>query len=195
MSDVALKEGSAIGAASASRSAVLRRLRAGDAAFRTLTRSAAIAVLLLLSGTLFSLVHGSLPAFGAFGLGFVWSEQWNPVTEQFGALAPIYGTLVTSFIAMIIAVPIGLMIAFFLTELCPKMLRRPIAIAIELLAAAQGIDFLRPLTSSGPVEALHARLREHCASMPADHYLAPDIERATALVQAGALRAPGAPRF
>jgi histidine ammonia-lyase len=65
-------------------------------------------------------------------------------------------------------------------------------IAIELLAAAQGIDFLRPLTSSAPVEALHARLREHCASMPADHYLAPDIERAAALVQAGALRAaPG----
>jgi histidine ammonia-lyase len=65
-------------------------------------------------------------------------------------------------------------------------------VAIELLAAAQGIDFLRPLTSSAPVEALHARLRADCASMPADHYLAPDIERAGALVQAGALRAaPG----
>jgi histidine ammonia-lyase len=68
-------------------------------------------------------------------------------------------------------------------------------IAIELLAAAQGIDFLRPLKSSAPVEALHARLRADCASSPADHYLAPDIERAAALVQAGALRSPHAPAF
>ncbi|MFG6462523.1 histidine ammonia-lyase [Roseateles sp. DXS20W] len=68
-------------------------------------------------------------------------------------------------------------------------------VAIEMLAAAQGIDFLRPLRSSAPVEALHQRLRADCASMPADHYLAPDIERATALVQAGALAAPGAPAF
>jgi histidine ammonia-lyase len=68
-------------------------------------------------------------------------------------------------------------------------------VAIEMLAAAQGIDFLRPLTSSAPVEALHARLREDCASSPADHYLAPDIERAAALVQGGALKAPHGPRF
>ena len=68
-------------------------------------------------------------------------------------------------------------------------------VAIELLAAAQGIDFLRPLQSSAPVEALHARLRADCASSPADHYLAPDIERAAALVQAGLLRAPQAPRL
>ena len=68
-------------------------------------------------------------------------------------------------------------------------------VAIELLAAAQGIDFLRPLTSSAAIEALHQSLRADCASMPADHYLAPDIERAAALVQAGVLTAPGAPRF
>ena len=68
-------------------------------------------------------------------------------------------------------------------------------VAIELLAAAQGIDFLRPLASSAPVEALHTRLRADCASSPADHYLAPDIERAAALVQAGMLKAEGAPRF
>ena len=68
-------------------------------------------------------------------------------------------------------------------------------VAIELLAAAQGIDFLRPLQSSAPVEALHLRLRADCASSPADHYLAPDIERAAALVQAGVLRAPHAPAF
>jgi histidine ammonia-lyase len=68
-------------------------------------------------------------------------------------------------------------------------------VAIEMLAAAQGIDFLRPLQSSAPIEALHTRLRADCASSPADHYLAPDIERAAALVQAGVLTAPGAPRF
>ena len=69
------------------------------------------------------------------------SERWNPVTENFGALAPIYGTLVTSFIAMLIAVPVGLMIAFFLTELCPPWLRRPIGIAIELLAGIPSIIY------------------------------------------------------
>jgi histidine ammonia-lyase len=68
-------------------------------------------------------------------------------------------------------------------------------VAIEMLAAAQGIDFLRPLRSSAPVEALYDRLRQDCASHPADHYLAPDIERAAALVQGGALQAPGAPHL
>jgi phosphate transport system permease protein len=98
-------------------------------------------VLVLLSGTLLSLVIGSVPAFRAFGFSFITTEVWNPVTEQFGALAPIYGTLVTSFIAMLIAVPVGIMIAFFLTELCPKFLRRPIAIAIELLAGIPSIIY------------------------------------------------------
>jgi phosphate transport system permease protein len=119
----------------------MRRLRAGDAVFKFLTRAAAIAVLVVLSGTLLSLVIGSMPAFRAFGFSFITTEVWNPVTEQFGALAPIYGTLVTSVIAMLIAVPVGIMIAFFLTELCPKMLRRPIAIAIELLAGIPSIIY------------------------------------------------------
>ena len=124
-----------------SRAAVLRRLRASDILFKTLTRAAAIAVLVLLSGTILSLVIGAAPALGTFGFGFLVSEVWNPVTEQFGALAPIYGTLVTSFIAMLIAVPVGIMIAFFLTELCPMFLRRPIAIAIELLAGIPSIIY------------------------------------------------------
>jgi phosphate transport system permease protein len=98
-------------------------------------------VLVLLSGVILSLAIGSVPAFRAFGLGFVATEVWNPVTEQFGALAPIYGTLLTSFIAMVIAVPVGVMIAFFLTELCPLWLRRPIAIAIELLAGIPSIIY------------------------------------------------------
>ncbi|MGB7099700.1 MAG: phosphate ABC transporter permease subunit PstC [Xanthobacteraceae bacterium] len=123
------------------RAKALDRLRLGDVAFRHLTRVAAIGVLLLLSGVIVSLIAGSLPALRAFGFGFLVSERWNPVTENFGALAPIYGTLVTSFIAMLIAVPVGLMIAFFLTELCPPWLRRPIGIAIELLAGIPSIIY------------------------------------------------------
>jgi phosphate transport system permease protein len=119
----------------------MARLKFGDAAFRHLTRAAAYAVLILLSGVILSLVLGSWPALRQFGFGFLVSERWNPVTENFGALAPIYGTLVTSAIAMLIAVPIGLMIAVFLTELCPQWLRRPIGIAIELLAGIPSIIY------------------------------------------------------
>src|SRR5437762_12563570 len=82
-----------------------------------------------------------MPALSTFGVGFLITERWNPVTEQFGALAPIYGTIVTSLIAMLIAVPVGLMIAVFLTELCPMWLRRPIGIAIELLAGIPSIIY------------------------------------------------------
>ncbi len=140
--DVALQEGVAVSVEGAvARAKVLDRLRLGDAAFRQVTRAAAIGVLLLLSGVMISLVAGSLPALRTFGFGFLTTERWNPVTEKFGALAPIYGTLVTSFIAMLIAVPVGLMIAFFLTELCPPWLRRPIGIAIELLAGVPSIIY------------------------------------------------------
>jgi phosphate transport system permease protein len=141
VSEVALKNTSMGMEQSTSRASVMKRLRTSDVTFRFLTRSAAIAVLVLLSGTIVSLVIGSAPAFKAFGFSFVTTEVWNPVTEQFGALAPIYGTLVTSFLAMLIAVPVGVMIAFFLTELCPKVLRRPIAIAIELLAGIPSIIY------------------------------------------------------
>ena len=123
------------------RAKVLDRLRLGDVAFRHLTRVAAFGVLLLLSGVIVSLIAGSLPALRTFGFGFLVSERWNPVTEKFGALAPIYGTLVTSFIAMLIGVPVSLMIAFFFTELCPPWLQRPIGIAIELLAGIPSIIY------------------------------------------------------
>ncbi|WP_370631375.1 phosphate ABC transporter permease subunit PstC [Methylosinus sp. Sm6] len=112
-----------------------------DFFFHNLTRSAAILVLLILGGVIFSLIYGSLPAIRAFGLGFLTTESWNPVTEKFGAVAPIYGTLVTSAIAMLIAVPLGLGIAIFLTELCPHALRRPIGVAIELLAGIPSIIY------------------------------------------------------
>jgi len=139
--DVAISNGMAVPAQSVSRIRALDRFRLGDTVFRYLTRAAAIAVLALLSGVIISLIDGSIPALKTFGFSFLISERWNPVTENFGALPAIYGTLVTSFIAMLIAVPVGLMIAFFLTELCPQWLRRPIGIAIELLAGIPSIIY------------------------------------------------------
>ena len=94
-----------------------------------------------LGGVIVSLFLGAMPAFHEFGFGFLTAQSWNPVTEKFGALAPIYGTIITSLIAMLIAVPFGLMIAMFLTELCPMWLRRPIGIAIELLAGIPSIIY------------------------------------------------------
>jgi len=139
--DVALQDQVIVMAEATARAKVLDRLRLGDTAFRHLTRATAFGVLLLLTGVLVSLAIGSVPALRTFGFGFLTGERWNPVTEKFGALAPIYGTLVTSLIAMLIAVPVGLMIAFFLTELCPQWLRRPIGIAIELLAGIPSIIY------------------------------------------------------
>jgi phosphate transport system permease protein len=124
-----------------SRAKILDRLRLGDSIFRNLTRLAAIVVLILLGGVIVALISGAMPALQQFGFSFLIEERWNPVTERFGAIAPIYGTIMTSFIAMFIAVPVGLMIAMFLTELCPQSLRRPIGIAIELLAGIPSIIY------------------------------------------------------
>jgi len=109
--------------------------------FRSATLSAAILVLLILGGVALSLVVGAWPALHQFGFAFVTREVWNPVTDQYGALAPIYGTVVTSLIAMALAVPTGFGIALFLTELCPTVLKRPIGVAVELLAAVPSIIF------------------------------------------------------
>ncbi|OJU40215.1 MAG: phosphate ABC transporter permease subunit PstC, partial [Alphaproteobacteria bacterium 65-37] len=141
VSEVALRDASVSTGVSSSRAAVLRRLRLNDKIFHGLTRGAAFTVLALLSGVIIALIIGAAPALSTFGFSFFTSQSWNPVTEKFGALAPIYGTLVTSFIAMLIAVPVGLLIAFFLTELCPMALRRPIGIAIELLAGIPSIIY------------------------------------------------------
>nr|WP_246781401.1 phosphate ABC transporter permease subunit PstC [Rhodoblastus sphagnicola] len=113
----------------------------GDTAFHILTKSCAVAVLVLLGGVIVSLIHGSAPALREFGLGFLTSQSWNPVTEKFGAAPAIYGTLVTSFIALLIAAPMGFGIAVFLTELCPYQLRRPVGIAVELLAGIPSIIY------------------------------------------------------
>lgn len=112
-----------------------------DRLFHGITLMAALLVLLLLGGVIVALLEGSWPAFAKFGLGFLTSQSWNPVTEQFGALSPIAGTLITSFLAMLIGVPISIGIAIFLTEICPLWLRRPIGIAIELLAGIPSIIY------------------------------------------------------
>ena len=119
----------------------LRNQHRLDLLFRLATRLFAFLVLLLLAGIIVSLLAGSLPALRAFGPGFLTSPQWNPVTEQFGALVPIVGTLVTSFIALIIGIPVSFGIALFLTELSPIWMRRPLGTAIELLAAIPSIIY------------------------------------------------------
>ncbi|WP_436286667.1 phosphate ABC transporter permease subunit PstC [Solimonas marina] len=124
-----------------SNSSALSRNKLLDNLLRILTRSAAIAVLVMLGGVILSLIEGSLPALKTFGLSFVHTESWNPVTEKFGAAAPIYGTLMTSLIAMLIGIPLSIGIAIFITELCPPKLKRPISTAIELLAGIPSIIY------------------------------------------------------
>jgi phosphate transport system permease protein len=141
MSEIAMPKVNTVAVATRTRNEVARGFAASDNFFRRLTKGAAIFVLVLLGGVIVSLIRGSIPAFQTFGLGFFTSQIWNPVTEKFGAAAPIYGTCITSLIAMAIAVPVGLGIAIFLTELCPISLRRPIGIAIELLAGIPSIIY------------------------------------------------------
>ncbi len=112
-----------------------------DGVVKILTRMAAITVLIMLGGVIVALIDGSLPALRAYGFSFIYTESWNPVTEKFGAAAPIFGTVVTSFIAMLIGVPLSIGIAIFLTELCPPRLKRPISTAIELLAGIPSIIY------------------------------------------------------
>jgi phosphate transport system permease protein len=113
----------------------------GDVLFRSLTFLFALLVLLILGGVIVALIDGALPAFRTFGLSFVVTEVWNPVTEKFGALAPIYGTLVTSAIAMLVGIPVAFGVAIFITEICPLWLKRPLATMIELLAAIPSIIY------------------------------------------------------
>ncbi len=112
-----------------------------DMLFRAIARFFAFLVLVILLGIVVSLIYGSLPSIQKFGFGFIFSSEWNPVTEQFGALVPIVGTLVTSAIALLIGVPISFGIALFLTELSPNWLKRPLGTAIELLAAIPSIIY------------------------------------------------------
>ncbi len=112
-----------------------------DKAFEWLTRFFALLVFSILGAILVSLVAGSTLSLEKYGLAFLWQEDWNPVTEEFGALVPIYGTLLTSLIALLISVPVSFGIALFLTELSPVWLKRPLGTAIELLAAIPSIIY------------------------------------------------------
>jgi len=119
----------------------LTRHQVGDWIFFNLTRFFALTTLLLLLGIIVSLIHGAMPAIHKFGFSFLWTGDWNPPAEKFGALIPIYGTLATSIVALVIAVPVSFGIALFLTELSPPWLRRPLGIAVELLAGIPSIVY------------------------------------------------------
>jgi len=113
----------------------------GDRLFHRLATAAAMLVLAALAGAALSMLWGGREAFGTFGVGFLTSTDWDPVTHRFGALVPIYGTLVTALIAMLIAVPVSFGIALFLTEVAPAWMRGPVAAAIELLAGIPSIIY------------------------------------------------------
>lgn len=112
-----------------------------DAAFSGLTRVFAFLVFSLLAAILFSLLYGSQDTLSKYGLSFLWTNEWDPVQAEFGALVPIIGTLLTSVIALVIAIPVSFGIAIFLTELAPGWLKRPIGTAIEMLAAIPSIIY------------------------------------------------------
>lgn len=125
-----------------------------DALFAALSQGAAWLTLALMVGIIGSLIIGASPALEAFGLGFLTSAEWDPVQEKFGGLVMIYGTLASSFIALVIAVPVSFGIAIFLTELSPSWLKRPLGIAIELLAAVPSIVYgMWGLLVFGPILA------------------------------------------
>jgi phosphate transport system permease protein len=130
--------------AAAALDAPARRASAGrwqDALFRQTTRLFAALVLALLVSIIGALGVAAWPAMQKFGPAFFVTNAWNPVTSEFGALAPIYGTLVTSAIALLIGVPVSFGIALFLTEMCPVVLRRPLGTAVELLAAIPSVIY------------------------------------------------------
>lgn len=112
-----------------------------DPVFRGLCFASATLLLTALAGLLASLLIGGWPAFSTFGFGFFTSTRWNPVTDIYGAAGPIVGTLVTSFLALLMSLPIAFGAAVFLSEFCPAVLRRPIGIAIELLAGIPSIVY------------------------------------------------------
>jgi phosphate transport system permease protein len=119
-----------------------RRVSAGgDTAFRWLTFTCSMLVPLVMLAIGADLITSSLPALKKFGVGFLFSEDWNPVTESFGAASSIFGTLVSTLIAMVIAVPLSLAIALFLVELAPPKVSRTVGTMIELLAAIPSIIY------------------------------------------------------
>ncbi len=150
-------------------SKILRRGARLDSLFRGATRVTAMLVFLAVLSILIMLVIGASPALEKFGFGFLFSTAWNPVTEDFGALVAIFGTLVTSAIALLIAVPVSFGIAIFITQLAPEWLKRPIGTAIELLAAIPSIIYgMWGLFVLAPLFADHAQpwITEHLGEWP-----------------------------
>ena len=129
----------AASAAPSSRTAPRRNV--GDAVFAGLARGAGVLVLVLLGAIIVTLFIGGLPAFRQFGAFFLINADWDPVQEVFGGAVPIYGTIVTSILALAMSVPLAFGIAFFLTELAPQWVRRPVGTAVELLAAVPSIIY------------------------------------------------------
>jgi len=125
------------------RARALNAFKLGDKAFYWTTRICALLVLVLLGGIILSLIVGAWPAIAQYGFGFLTTSRWAPSADPpvLGALGPVYGTILTSVLAMVIAIPVGLGIAIFLTELCPLWLRRPIGMAVELLAGIPSIIY------------------------------------------------------
>lgn len=141
----------------------------GDRLFALVCRAMALFVLLILSGAAFSMLWGGIPAFSTFGLKFLYTTDWDAVNKKFGALVPIYGTLVTSAIAILIAVPVSFGIAIFLTELAPRWLRGSVSTAIELLAAVPSIIYgMWGLFVFVPFLAAHVEpwVNDHLGSLP-----------------------------
>ena len=121
--------------------AVVKKQRIQDFLFHKVTMLFAILVLIALAAILVSLMISAWPAFKKFGIDFIWTVEWDIINEDFGAAIAIYGTLISSVIALLIAVPLAFGIALFLTEMCPLWLRRPLGTAIELLAAVPSIIY------------------------------------------------------
>jgi len=140
---MAVESGAMAAAGPYDRARALSAFKLGDVTFYWITRISAISVLLILGGIIISLLAGAWPAIREYGLSFLWTQRWAQSADPpvLGALGPIYGTLVTSFIAMLIAIPVGIGIAVFLTELCPQWARRPIGLAVELLAGIPSIIY------------------------------------------------------
>jgi phosphate transport system permease protein len=146
-----------------------RGVRLGDTLFRGVALAASAASTFLLGWIAFKVLDLAWPSIEHFGLSFVWTEAWDPVTEQFGALTFIYGTVLTSLIALVIAVPVSIGIALFLTEIAPRRLAAPIATLVELLAAIPSVVLgLWGILVFGPWVAQHLEpfLQDHFGFLP-----------------------------
>ena len=168
--------------------ASLKRQYFYDLLFRNTTGFFALLVLFLLLGIIASLVWGGWLSIKTFGFGFFTSSAWNPVTGEFGAVVPIYGTLVTSFIALLIGVPVSFGIALFLTELSPAWLRRPLGISIELLAGIPSIIYgMWGLFVFAPVFADHIQpwFLDHFGSLPVVGFLFKGAPQGIGVLTAG----------